>query len=89
MDRLTTKSDEVSSWRPILIKLHPDSTDIFHRKYEVLIQKYEWSFTMVKRIEKLTYKLDLILGFKIHSIFHIYNMEPFYINDEDSRRSEP
>ncbi|CAN6454511.1 unnamed protein product [Victoria cruziana] len=72
----------------VLVELYPDWTDLFCGKYRALIRKFEGSFTVVRRIGKLAYKLDLSPDFKVHSMFYICNLKPFYADDDVSKRSK-
>nr|VVV74203.1 unnamed protein product [Nymphaea colorata] len=71
----------------VLVKLYPDRTGIFRGRHKSLIRKYEGPFTVLKRIGKLAYKLDLPPDFKVHSVFHVCNLKPFYVDEEDTERS--
>ncbi|MFV0960787.1 hypothetical protein QML37_31180, partial [Klebsiella pneumoniae] len=72
-----------------LVKLYPDRTGIVKGKHRAVIRKYEGPFTVVKRIGKPAYKLDLPPDFKIQSVFHVRNLKPFYADHEDPERSQP
>ncbi|CAN6442913.1 unnamed protein product [Victoria cruziana] len=73
----------------ILVELYLDRTYILCGKYRASIRKFEWPFTVVRRIGKLAYKLDLSPDFKVCSLFYICNLKPFYADDEDLGRNKP
>ncbi|KAF3791708.1 hypothetical protein EJ110_NYTH13717 [Nymphaea thermarum] len=72
----------------VLLKLYADREGLFRGRHRARIGKYEGPFTVVKRMEKLAYKLDLPLDFKAHPVFHVCNLQAFYADDEDLERSQ-
>ncbi|CAN6470645.1 unnamed protein product [Victoria cruziana] len=73
----------------VLVELYPDRKGLSCGKHRASIRKFEGSFTVVRRIGKLAYKLDLPPDFKVYSVFHVRNLNPFYADDEDPGRSKP
>ncbi|CAN6447642.1 unnamed protein product [Victoria cruziana] len=73
----------------VLVELYPDRTGLSCGKHGASIRKFEGPFTVVRRIGKLAYKLDLPPDFEVHSVFHVRNLNPFYVDDEDSGRCKP
>ncbi|CAN6453045.1 unnamed protein product [Victoria cruziana] len=73
----------------VLVELYPDRTCLSCGKHRASIQKFEGPFTVVWRIGKLAYKLDLPPEFNVHSVFHVCNLNPFYADDEDPRKNKP
>ncbi|CAN6471840.1 unnamed protein product [Victoria cruziana] len=71
----------------VLVELYPDRTGLSCGKHRASIRKFEGPFTVVRRIGKLVYKLDLPSDFKVRSVFHVHNLNPFYADDEDPGRS--
>ncbi|CAN6449072.1 unnamed protein product [Victoria cruziana] len=71
----------------VLVELYPDRTGLSCGKHRASIRKFEGPFTVVRRIGKLIYELDLPP--EVCSIFHIGNLNSFYADDEDPRRSKP
>uniref|UniRef100_A0A5K0XJQ2 Tf2-1-like SH3-like domain-containing protein n=1 Tax=Nymphaea colorata TaxID=210225 RepID=A0A5K0XJQ2_9MAGN len=83
------RSTEFRASDQVLVKLRADRAGIFHGPHRARIRKYEGPFTVVKRMGKLTYKLDLLLDFKAHPVFHVRNLQPFYVDAEDPERNQP
>ncbi|KAF3783431.1 hypothetical protein EJ110_NYTH27695 [Nymphaea thermarum] len=81
------RSMEFRAGDQVLVKLYADRAGIFRGRHRARIRKYEGPFTVVKRMGKLAYKLDLPLHFKVHPVFHVCNLQPFYADDEDPKRS--
>ncbi|CAN6440095.1 unnamed protein product [Victoria cruziana] len=73
----------------VLVELYPDRTGLSCGKHRASIRKFEGPFTVVRRIGKLAYKLNLPPDFKVRSMFHVRNLNPFYADDEDPERSKP
>ncbi|CAN6486952.1 unnamed protein product [Victoria cruziana] len=71
----------------VLVELYPDRTGLSFGKCRASIRKFEGPFTVVRRIEKLAYKLDLLPGLKER--FHVRNLNPFYADDEGPGRCKP
>ncbi|CAN6473311.1 unnamed protein product [Victoria cruziana] len=73
----------------VLVELYPDRTGLSCGKCRASIRKFEGPFTVVRRIGKLAYKLDLPPGLKVRSVFHVRNLNPFYADDEGPGRCKP
>ncbi|CAN6481191.1 unnamed protein product [Victoria cruziana] len=73
----------------VLVELYLDRTGVSCGKYRFSIRKLKGPFTVVRGIGKLAYKLDLLPNFKVRSVFHVCNLNPFYADDEDSGKSKP
>ncbi|CAN6477302.1 unnamed protein product [Victoria cruziana] len=78
---------QVGDW--VLVELYPGRIGLSCGKHRASIRKFEGPFIVVRRIGKLAYKLGLMPDFKVHLVFHVGNLKPFYADDEDSRKNKP
>ncbi|KGN54394.2 hypothetical protein Csa_018899 [Cucumis sativus] len=53
-----------------------------------LIRRYEGPFSTIERVGKAAYRLELPPGLKIHNVFHMSMLKPFYEDKEDPSRGE-
>ncbi|KAL6209652.1 hypothetical protein ACLB2K_020592 [Fragaria x ananassa] len=70
----------------VLVKLLPQQFKSLRKVHKGLVCKYEWPFEVIKRIDKVSYKLHLPPKLKIHPVFHVSMLKPFQEDEEDPSR---
>ncbi|XP_073151819.1 uncharacterized protein [Henckelia pumila] len=82
------RQQEYSIGDEVLIKLLPHQFKAFRGVPKGLIRKYEGPFTIIARVGKVSYRLDLPNTLKIHSVFHVSMLKPYYPDEEDTSRGD-
>ena len=52
------------------------------------MRRYEGPFPVIKRVGKVTYKLQLPSTIKVHPVFHVGQLKPYSRDVEDPSREE-
>ena len=70
----------------VLVKLHL----VLRPKkiHKGLVHRYKGPFRVLKRVGKVAYKLELPTKLKVHPIFHVSLLKPFYEDRGDPTRGE-
>lgn len=69
-----------------MVKLQPQQFKVFRKVHKGLICKYEGPFPIIRRIGKVSYKLQLPARLKIHPVFHASCLKPYHADTEDPAR---
>ena len=80
------RSVEFEAGDRVMVKLLPQQFKVFRSVHKGLICKYEGPFTILHRVGKASYKLDLPPKLKIHPVFHVSMLKPFHEDTEDPSR---
>ncbi|KAL6225734.1 hypothetical protein ACLB2K_004583 [Fragaria x ananassa] len=71
----------------VLVKLLPQQFKSLRKVHKGLARKYKGPFEVIKRINKVSYKLHLPPKLKIYPVFHVSMLKPFYEDEEDPSRT--
>ncbi|XP_073099127.1 uncharacterized protein [Elaeis guineensis] len=71
----------------VLVKLQPAQLRFFHKVHKGLVRKYEGPFPIIRRIENVSYQLQLPVWFKVHPVFHGSCLKPYHANQVDPTRN--
>ncbi|KAI5662326.1 hypothetical protein M9H77_21649 [Catharanthus roseus] len=72
----------------VMVKLLPQQFKSFRKVHKGLIRRYEGPFPVLKRVGKVSYKLQLPSRLKIHPVFHVSLLKPYHEDLEDPTRGE-
>ncbi|GMP97113.1 hypothetical protein CsSME_00045491 [Camellia sinensis var. sinensis] len=72
----------------VLVKLNPEQRKFMRGRDRRLVRKYEGPVTILKRIGKCAYKIDAPSWLKVHPVFHVSYLKPYYPDKEDPTRNE-
>ena len=70
----------------MLVKLIPNQFKSFRKMHKGLVGKYEGPFPILGRVGKVSYKVELPQGLKIHHVFHVSNLKPYHEDKKDPGR---
>ncbi|KAL5804307.1 hypothetical protein ACOSQ3_031107 [Xanthoceras sorbifolium] len=72
----------------VLVKLLPQQFKAFRKVHKGLVRKYEGPFPILKKVGKVSYKVELPPRLKIHPVFHVSHLKPYHADTEDLSRGE-
>lgn len=72
----------------VLVKILPSPYKYARSVHKGLVQRYEGPFSIITRVGNASYKLELPSWFKLHSVFHVSCLKPYYGDTEDLMRGE-
>ncbi|KAL5772293.1 hypothetical protein ACOSQ2_012217 [Xanthoceras sorbifolium] len=72
----------------VLVKLLPQQFKAFRKVHKGLVRKYEGPFPILKKVGKVSYKVELPPRLKIHPVFHVSHLKPYHADTEDPSRGE-
>ncbi|KAL5826612.1 hypothetical protein ACOSQ4_018409 [Xanthoceras sorbifolium] len=72
----------------VLVKLLPQQFKAFRKVHKGLVRKYEGPFPILKKVGKVSYKVELPQRLKIHPVFHVSHLKPYHADTEDPSRGE-
>ena len=67
----------------VLVKIIPIQFKSFRKVHKGLVRKYEGPFPILRRVGKVSYKVELPPRLKIHPVFHVSNLKPYHEDKED------
>ncbi|KAJ0629961.1 putative nucleotidyltransferase, Ribonuclease H [Helianthus annuus] len=70
----------------VMVKLLPQQFKSLRGVHKGLVRKYEGPFPVVARVGKVSYRLQLPPKLKIHPVFHVSYLKPYYADEEDLDR---
>lgn len=73
----------------VLVKILPENLRYLRGKDRRLLRKYEGPVTIVKKINRVAYKVDPPAWMKMHPVFHVSMLKPYRSDSEDAARNEP
>ncbi|KAK3035260.1 hypothetical protein RJ639_034697 [Escallonia herrerae] len=85
-----TRSQEFNGGDKVMVKLLPQDRKFLSGRDSRLLQKYEGPLTIVKKIDKMVYKVAPPHWWsgQLHPIFHVSMLKPFYEDAADPSRGE-
>ena len=72
----------------VMVKLLPQQFKTLRKVHKGLVRQYEGPFEVVRHVGKVSYQLQLPPRLKIHPIFHISLLKPYYRDAGDPSRGE-
>ncbi|KAA0051289.1 reverse transcriptase [Cucumis melo var. makuwa] len=72
----------------VLVKLLPNQFKSLRKVHKGLVRRYEGPFSIIERVGKAAYKVELPPRLKIHNVFHVSMLKPFHEDREDPNRSK-
>ncbi|KAL5744672.1 hypothetical protein ACOSQ2_027788 [Xanthoceras sorbifolium] len=72
----------------VLVKLLPQQFKAFRKVHKGFVRKYEGPFPILKKVGKVSYKVELPPRLKIHPVFHVSHLKPYHADMEDPSRGE-
>ena len=72
----------------VMMKLLPRQYKSFRKFHKGLVRKYEGPFPVLKKVGKVSYKLQLPPKLKIYPVLHASMLKPFHADEEDPTRGE-
>ncbi|CAL1360521.1 unnamed protein product [Linum trigynum] len=72
----------------VMVKFYPHRFKHLRNVNKGLIHRYEGTFNIVKRIDKVAYKVEMSSHLEIHPVFHVSQLKVFNDDKEDERRKE-
>ncbi|CAO2825208.1 unnamed protein product [Amaranthus hypochondriacus] len=72
----------------VMVKLLPQQFKVFRKVHKGLVRKYEGPFPVIKKVGKVSYKLELPPKLKIHLVFHVSMLKPCHADPEDHARGK-
>ncbi|KAA0040658.1 hypothetical protein IC582_025605 [Cucumis melo] len=72
----------------VLVKLLPNQFKSLRKVHKGLVRRYEGPFSIIERVGKAAYKVELPPKLKIHNVFHVSMLKPFHEDQEDPNRSK-
>ncbi|KAK2970043.1 hypothetical protein RJ640_014983 [Escallonia rubra] len=84
------RSQEFNVGDKVMVKLLPQDRKFLRGRDSRLLQKYERSLTIVKKIGKMAYKVDPPNWWsrQLHPVFHVSMLKPFYEDTADPSRGQ-
>ncbi|KAK3018411.1 hypothetical protein RJ639_004710 [Escallonia herrerae] len=84
------RSQEFNVGDKVMVKLLPQDHKFLRGRDSRLLQKYEGPLTIVKKIGKMAYKVDLPHWWsrQLHPVFHASMLKPFYEDTADPSRGQ-
>ncbi|PON58022.1 hypothetical protein PanWU01x14_169530, partial [Parasponia andersonii] len=72
----------------VLVKLLPQQFKTLRKVHKGLVRKYESPFSVLKRVSKVSYKLQLPAKLKIFPVFHVSMLIPYHGDERDPSRDK-
>ncbi|KAH9619215.1 hypothetical protein KSS87_003192, partial [Heliosperma pusillum] len=72
----------------VMVKLLPQQFKAFRSVHKGLVRKYEGPFPVIKRIGKVSYRVELPPKLKIHPVFHVSMFKPYHGDEVDPSQGE-
>nr|GEY30013.1 hypothetical protein CTI12_AA187700 [Tanacetum cinerariifolium] len=70
----------------VMVKLLPQQFKSLRKVHKGLIQRYEGHFSLIGRVRKVSYRVQLPPKLKIHPVFHVSFLKPYHEDEEDMER---
>ena len=67
----------------VLVKLLPQQFKFFKKVHKGLVRGYEGPFSILGQVSKVSHKVKLPPRLKIHLVFHVNHLKPYYEDKED------
>ena len=71
----------------VLAKLFPQQFKSLRSVHKGLVRRYEGSFPILGKVDKVSYKVELPPRLKIHPFFHVSYLKPYHKDKDDLQRS--
>ena len=79
---------EFQAGDPVMVKLLPQDRKFLRGRDPRLLQKYEGPLKIVKKIGKVAYRVDPPSWLKVHPVFHVSMLKPYFADKTDPSRGE-
>ncbi|GJZ49134.1 putative nucleotidyltransferase, ribonuclease H [Tanacetum coccineum] len=70
----------------VMVKLLPQQFKSLRKVHKGLIRRYEGPFSVIGRVGKVFYRVQLPPKLKIHPVFHVSFLKPYHGDEEDPER---
>ncbi|KAA0034910.1 hypothetical protein E6C27_scaffold103G00400 [Cucumis melo var. makuwa] len=71
------RSKEYKAGEKVLVRLLPNQFKYLRTVHKGLVQRYEGPFSILERVGKAAYRLELPSKLKSHNVFHVSMLKPF------------
>ncbi|KAJ4728107.1 Retrotransposon protein, putative, Ty3-gypsy subclass [Melia azedarach] len=72
----------------VMIKLPPQQFKAYRSVHKGLVRKYEGPYPILNKVGKVSYQVELPPKLKIHPVFHVSSLKPYFSDAEDPKRGE-
>jgi hypothetical protein len=72
----------------VLVKIMATQHKSTRSLHKGLIRRYDGPFPILKKVGKVAYKVELPSNLRIHPVFHVSCLKPYYVDTEDPGRGE-
>ena len=72
----------------VLVRMLGRNVKAIRQVHKGLTRRYEGPYEVVKKVGTRSYRLNLPDDFKIHPVFHVSLLKPYYKDEEDPARNE-
>nr|XP_048321702.1 uncharacterized protein LOC125419544 [Ziziphus jujuba var. spinosa] len=72
----------------VFVKILPSQHKSTRGLHKGLVRRYEGPFLIIKKVGKVSYKVELPPTLKLHPVFHVSCLNPYYKDEEDHTRRE-
>ena len=72
----------------VFIKILPIQHKSTRGLHKGLVRRYEGPFPIIKKVGKVSYKVELPPTLKLHPVFHVSCLKPYHEDKEDTSRGQ-
>ena len=72
----------------VFIKILPSQHKFTRPLHNGLVRRYEGPFPIIKKVGKVSYKVELPSTLKLHPVFHVSRLKPYHVDEEDPSRGK-
>ncbi|GKV30882.1 hypothetical protein SLEP1_g39653 [Rubroshorea leprosula] len=70
----------------VMVKLPAQQFKAYRQVHKGLVRRYEGPYSVLGKVGKVSYRVDLPPRLKIHPVFHVSMLKPFHADQEDPVR---